>query len=135
VEVARYCAAVHKPGSGHQAAEQLTVGNRTVRDVAVLDLAGEIDIVTADQMQEAVRETIDRAVRLLVIDLSGVRFLGSTGLAVLAEADSLARDADKLLRLVSGSGNHAVLRPIQLTGLDRVLTLFEQLDDALAADS
>ena len=69
-----------------------------------------------------------------MIDLGGVTFLGSTGLAVLAEADSLARDAGKSLHLVSGPDNHAVRRPIQLTGLDRVLVMFEQMDDAVAVE-
>ncbi|HET9143314.1 STAS domain-containing protein [Actinophytocola sp.] len=125
---------MHKSGSGHQAAEQLTVASRTVRDVLVVELAGEIDIVTADQMQEAVLEAVEAATRLVVVDLTGVSFLGSTGLAALAEGHARAQDGHKWLRIVSGSNNHAVRRPIELTGLDRVFAMFEQLDAAISAE-
>jgi anti-sigma B factor antagonist len=55
----------------------------------------------------------------LIIDLSQVAFLGSTGLAVLIGARHTAAQQGTALQL-SGISHRAVARPLQITGLDRL---------------
>jgi anti-anti-sigma factor len=85
--------------------------------------------VLAEQIEYQVGADGVATDRALVFDLTGVGFLGSAGLAVLAEASK--RAADQLLpkvRVVAGS--RSVLRPIEVTGLDSVLDIHPDLASA-----
>lgn len=108
------------------------VGERLV----VLRIAGEIDMVTAPTLADHVRRHFAAQAgadhpgpKGLVFDLANVDFLGSAGLAVLAEAATLAGEAAVPIRVVATT--HAVLRPLQVTGLDAVLTTCADLDAAI----
>lgn len=100
----------------------------------VITVAGEVDMLTAPQLRTAVDDAIARlAGRVLVLDLARITFFGSPGLQVLAIAAGELRrdDAAPGLRVATG-GAHAVLRPVQITGLDAVLRLYDTVDAALA---
>jgi anti-sigma B factor antagonist len=53
----------------------------------------------------------------LILDLAQVSFLGSRGLAMIVAAGRAARAASADLRGVTGPGNRAVLRPLEITGV------------------
>jgi anti-sigma B factor antagonist len=74
--------------------------------------------------------TDDDTGTVLVIDLVGVSFLGSPGLAALVEVTRGARRRREPLRLVIDH-TRPVIRPIEMTGLDDVLALYNTLDQAL----
>ncbi|HEX9337697.1 MAG TPA: STAS domain-containing protein [Pseudonocardiaceae bacterium] len=101
-----------------------SVGPRAV----VLHLAGELDMVTAPGFAEHVQQHVAGGPSL-VLDLSGVTFLGSAGLAVLAEARNLAVARAVQVRVVAASRN--VLRPMEVTGLDKVLTVVPDVATAI----
>jgi anti-sigma B factor antagonist len=119
--------------SDEPAAEQLVSINREpVGDAIVVTVAGELDMLTAPRLRAAISETLDEAMgKPVVLDLTKVTFLGSPGLAALIEAVRTAGQRGGPLRIVV---DHVrpVVRPIQLTGLDDVLALYETLDEALA---
>jgi anti-anti-sigma factor len=123
---------VREPDRDRQAAaEELRVDRRTVDDVLVLRVVGEIDLRTGPQFQEAIEESLEsRPGGRLVIDLSAASFLGSVGLAALAEAARQAEERPAVLRIVVGT-NRVVRRPLEMTGLDTVLVLCEHVEDAL----
>ena len=52
--------------------------------VAVVSVSGEIDLVTAPALEQAIGAVVAESPTALVIDLSGVEFLGSVGLKILA---------------------------------------------------
>ena len=109
--------------------QQLNVAvSRATDDVVVLHVAGEIDLLTANLLGERVREQQRLAAnRVLVLDLSAVSFMGSSGLAEIvaaAQADSA--------QLVLVATSRAVLRPLEATGLLPMLTIYESLDEAIA---
>ncbi|MBP2477392.1 anti-sigma B factor antagonist [Crossiella equi] len=99
--------------------------------VAVLKVGGEVDLLTTPLLRSGIEEQLAGARPLLVIDLSGVDFLGSSGLAALVEARDAADKAGKHLRLVAG--NRSVFRPLATTGLTSLFDLRETLADAVAA--
>jgi anti-sigma B factor antagonist len=76
---------------------------------------GEIDSTSAPVLKDRLDALLDAGAEQLVIDLTGVTFLDSAGLCVLAST----------YRRVSGDGHHmrvlassrAVIRPLQITGL------------------
>lgn len=100
------------------------------RDTAeVLVVSGELDFVTAPLLREEIAGRLDGSPVTLVLDLSAVSFLASTGLSLLLEAQEMAKPAGTV-RIVATQ--RAVLRPIEATALDQVLSLFPTVDDALA---
>ncbi|OBJ54887.1 STAS domain-containing protein [Mycobacterium sp. 1423905.2] len=95
--------------------------------VAVLSIGGEIDLVTAPALEEAIGGVVAGNPAALVIDLSGVEFLGSVGLKILAATYEQLGDAE--FGVVARGP--ATRRPIHLTGLDKTFPLYPTLDDAL----
>lgn len=114
-------------------AEQLlNISRRRVDDALVLGVAGELDTLTAPRLRVAVVEALDEAAGApVVLDLTEVTFLGSSGLAALVDAVSQARERGGSLRIVVDNAR-PVIRPIELTGLDDVLALYDTVDQALA---
>ncbi|GHF25147.1 anti-sigma factor antagonist [Amycolatopsis deserti] len=96
------------------------------RDVAVLAVEGELDLATANRLEAAFRRLVARRPRVVVVDLSGVAFLGSSGLAAITSA----RTAGVVLRIVAPG---SLARIFTLTALDKVLDLYGSVEEALAA--
>jgi anti-sigma B factor antagonist len=88
-------------------------------EVVVINVAGELDMLTGPPLKEHLRNLLDARPKLLIVDLSQVAFLGSTGLAVLISARHTAAEQGITFQL-SGISHRAVARPLQITGLDRV---------------
>lgn len=100
-------------------------------DHTVVHLGGEIDVYTAPFVREKLDEQIHAGRTDLIVDLSGVTFLDSTGLGVLVGRLKLARTRGGALRLVGTADR--VLRVFAITGLDKVFEIHPDLDSALAA--
>jgi anti-sigma B factor antagonist len=117
------------------AAGELDVSVTTAgQGASVVHVSGDVDMLTAPLFAEHVRQQLTGGglAKSLVIDLTGVTFLGSAGLAVLAEARSAAEEQHIELRVVASS--RLVLRPLQVTGLDKVLTIVADLDSSADGD-
>jgi anti-sigma B factor antagonist len=98
--------------------------------VAVVRVAGEIDMRTAPQLRGHVTAATASA-KGLVIDLENVEFLASAGLSILVE---LARNAPATgLRWGIVSTGRAVLRPLEAVGLLSLVPVYASVTDALAA--
>ncbi len=97
---------------------------RPTPDVAVLGVLGEVDSLTTPQLEAGVTELLDTSAGCLVIDLSGVTFLASGGLAVLIRAAQASEERGRRLRLVVST--RAVRRPLQLTGSDQLFDMFDE---------
>ena len=78
-------------------------------------LSGELDIATLDDAERQVEEAAATAPPLLVIDLSGLTFVDSSGVRLVLLADDRARAAGRRLAVRLGTG-HA-LRVFQALGL------------------
>ena len=104
-------------------------------DRARVTAAGEVDLATAPQMDAAVQAQIDRGLRV-DLDLSGVTFIDSTGLATLLRLHRAAESAGSRVQLVQTSS--PVHKLLTLTGLDQVLLSGGEespANDADAADA
>lgn len=100
--------------------------------VHVVRAAGELDMLTAPTLRDALlAELADRPARL-VIDLTEVSFLGSNGLAVLVETRKAADGAGVGLHL-TGVSHPPVARPLELTGLVDLFDVAPLVADVLAA--
>ena len=95
----------------------------------VLHVAGELDLVTTPILTEASTEALRSRPPVLVIDLTGVTFLASIGMSAIVAAHEAGGDHTKVR--VVGSGRDT-LRPIHVTGLDNLLSIYPDLPSALA---
>ena len=96
--------------------------------VSVVSISGEIDLVTAPALEQAIGAVIADGPSALVIDLSDVEFLGSVGLKILAATYEELGDSAEFGVVARGP---ATRRPIHLTGLDKTFPLYPTLDDAV----
>jgi anti-sigma B factor antagonist len=98
----------------------------------VLRVSGEVDISTVGTITRGFTSMLStrRAGQdLLIIDVSGVGFFGSSGVAALVECQHAAENEALQLRL-SGTSS-AVLRPLEGTGLIRCFDWYPTLEAAL----
>lgn len=87
-------------------------------------LKGELDLSTVNKVEEELESLEAGGAKLIVLDLSRLTFLDSTGLRCLVTADQRARDAGRRLVLVRGPD--AVQRVFTITRLEERL---EMVDD------
>lgn len=108
----RYCAGV-----------RLSISTEEHDGEIVVTVAGDIDVSSAPQLRKVLHDHLDGDARQLVVDLDGVDFCDSTGLAVFIAALHRARSRGGGLALTRVQ--RPVLRVLRVTGLDRVFTIKE----------
>lgn len=113
--------------SSEGGSRMLDVQVRIADGTTIVTAHGEVDMASAPQLQTAL-EDVQHSGKPLVVDMSEVGFLGSAGLSVLLVASEAAPGGG--VRVVASD---AVRRPIELTGLDKMLAVYDSLDAALAA--
>jgi anti-anti-sigma factor len=94
-------------------------------------LAGELDIATHGDADVVLRDVQDAGSPLVVLDLRELKFMDSTGLRLLVQADSRARESGQRLAIVRGP--EAVHRVLEITGLDAKLDLIDDPADVTRA--
>lgn len=95
----------------------------------VLTVRGEIDLYTAPLLRKALHEAIGSADECVVVDLTDVTFMASSGLAALISGMDHAHSRSCVLRLAGGG--RAVRRPLQAAGLDRHFEHYPSAADAV----
>ena len=111
---------------------QLDLSTRRHGDRAVVRVGGEIDLETAPQLGDHALEALRDVSPHLVIDLSDVTFMDSTGLKVLVTVRQRADLAGGSLAVTGAS--RTVLRLLSLTGLDQAFPLYDTVEDVPAPD-
>jgi anti-sigma B factor antagonist len=96
----------------------------------VVNVSGEIHVSTAPSFREQLTEVIENGGTALVLDLSGVEFIDSTGLSVLLNGLRLVSQRHGRLALVCT--NPTVMRLFQITSLDATFDIFEDRAAAVA---
>jgi anti-sigma B factor antagonist len=89
----------------------------------VIRVTGDVDIDTAPSLRYAVRDLLDQGRRALVVDISSVDFIDSTGLGVLVGALKDTQKRHGTLELVCTQ--RRMLSLLRLTGLDEAFTVHE----------
>lgn len=99
----------------------------------VITVMGDVDALTAPHLRHALDQAFAEAGAVpVVVDLTEVTFLGSRGLSTLVDAH---REASALVPLrVVVDHTRPVIRPLQISGLAGVLTLFNYVEEALQGE-
>ena len=101
-----------------------------VRGVPVVTVPEEVDLTNAPGLRAALLEAAADGSPALVVDMTRTRFCDSAGLRVLVDAHKRAVAEGGAVVLAVPAA--AVLRVLEITGIDQVIPSFASLDEAVA---
>ena len=104
----------------------LSVEVRWEGDEATVTVAGELDLSTAAQVEQALLEAEEKRPERLALDLRGLSFMDSTGLRMVLEADGRARKENRRFEVVPGPPQ--VHRVFRIALLDRRISFIDPSD-------
>jgi anti-anti-sigma factor len=118
-----------RPDRSEELITELALRTVAADGFIVIEAYGEIDMANADEMRRMVDSSVADGADRLIVDLSGIRFMDSTGLNVLIRTSR---------QLGPGSVGVVVSRPsirkiFALTGIDEVVPIFASVADAMQA--
>ncbi|WP_051766612.1 STAS domain-containing protein [Saccharothrix syringae] len=119
--------------TGGEYVEQLRVEREHRDDVVVVLVSGELDSTTEPRLREELTAAFAGAAVSgvpVVVDLTGVGFFASVGMALLVEHHRLGVRRGTPLRVVAPA--RSPLRALRAAQLDQVLDLYPDLPSALA---
>jgi anti-sigma B factor antagonist len=108
----------------------MALETREVNGATVVALEGDIDLQSSPAVRQQLLACFEKNKRVIV-DLSGVTYIDSSGVASLVEAFQVARKKNGTFSLVNVSS--AVMRVLSLARLDRVFTIHPTIEAATAA--
>jgi anti-anti-sigma factor len=94
----------------------------------IVAVHGELDLANAPRLEAAIADERVRSAERLVIDLSAIGFIDSTGLRVILATSEEARASGQ--RFAVTRGGEQVQRIFAVTGADRRLEVLGSLDEA-----
>ncbi|MCX4817927.1 STAS domain-containing protein [Streptomyces sp. NBC_01239] len=110
--------------------KRLSVERRVVDGVPIVTAQGEIDHEVRDLFRDALlSEDGVMAPLRIVVDLSGVTFMDSSGINVFGAAHRRVRDAQGWLRIAGAQ--ESVVRVLHIVGLDEVIACCPTVEQAL----
>ncbi len=108
----------------------MNVSSRAVDAGFVVEASGDVDMQSSPKMREELRKIVAQKPAKIVVNLTDVPYIDSSGLATLVECLQSTRKQKSELALV---GISETVRDIfELSGLDRVFTIKATEAEALA---
>ncbi|MFG1885926.1 STAS domain-containing protein [Micromonospora sp. NPDC049102] len=94
----------------------------------VVEVAGDLDMSTTPRLRDGLLEVVESGARVVVVDLTDVGFMDSSGLGALVVAYKEMRARDGWLGLAGV--RPAVRKVLSITSVDRVIDSFDTVQDA-----
>lgn len=95
--------------------------------VVVMAVSGDVDMITAPALADAIQSAAQKEPAALLVDLSRVRFLGSAGMNLMIASHC---DISPSARFGVIADGPATSRPLKVLGLDAIFALYPTLADA-----
>ena len=99
-------------------------------DLIIIKLEGEVDLYAAPELKDHVNGAIERGKNKLILDLSEATFIDSTTLGILVSGMKRLRPRGGMLAVLCPDPTMA--RIFDITGLNRMLSVHETIEEALA---
>jgi anti-sigma B factor antagonist len=109
----------------------LSLSENTIDSQVIVEVRGEVDVHSAPQLRDRLTQVIDGGNKSVVVDLTRLAFIDSTGLGALVAALNHAKSTDAALRVVCSS--ERLLKLFRITGLHEVFSIFPTVPQAVAA--
>ncbi len=120
-----------RPGWIHYGAMDLEVDVQEQDRWSVVSLRGEIDVYTAPRLRQALIDLVEAGKTNILVDMSKVDFLDSTGLGVLVGGLKRVKAQDGSLEIVATQDK--ILKIFEITGLSKVFPIHDSVDAAVSA--
>ncbi|HVL50960.1 MAG TPA: STAS domain-containing protein [Actinomycetota bacterium] len=112
---------------------QLSIDSSPEAGWVVVKVDGEVDLSNASGLREHLISQVQEANYNIAVDLSGVEFMDSSGLAVLISGLRRTKEHDGSLVLIAPTAS--VKRVLSITGLDKVFDIYDSVEKAAARSS
>lgn len=109
-----------------------SVETHTSGRAITLTIHGELDLLSAPVLEQALGEVKALEVDLIILDLRELAFMDSTGLHLLVQAQQHAHDSGRSFALVRGG--EQVQRLLDVTGVGDALTIVDSPEELLEVD-
>lgn len=110
---------------------EITIGAGEVGGALVVTVSGEVDVYSGSRLRAVLSEVIDTCrARPVVVDLTSVTLLSSTGCAVLVDALHQAQERNCAFALVVDPDSRAVPLTLQAASLVGFFATYDDLDEA-----
>lgn len=106
--------------------------SRHADQTAVLTVSGRLSAVNVAELRAAMAAVVDDGRRHVILELSGVHFIDSSGLGGVIAGLKMARQAGGDLRLVAPG--QQVMMILKLTNLDQILSVYPTVESAVTVD-
>lgn len=105
------------------------IKSKEKNNIGVITVEGEIDMFSSPSLREKLLPLFGKGVGAVIVDLTQVSFMDSSGIATLVEGLQWSKK-DKKQFILTGLGDN-VLNALALTKLDTVFTIQPDLKSAL----
>ena len=95
--------------------------------IAVIALTGDVDLEGSPKVRDVLLDCVGK--RPVLVDMSGVSYIDSSGVASLVEAHQTARKSETTFALAQVS--QSAMRVLELARLDKVFVIHSSVADAL----
>ena len=102
---------------------------RSQGDATILALSGDVDLDSSPKVRNVLLDSV-REKRCVLVEMSDVSYIDSSGIASLVEAYQSARRDRTPFALVAVS--EAAMRVLELARLDQVFSIHASVSDAMA---
>lgn len=110
---------------------RLETSVRSNNGIPVIDVSGEIDLYTAPAFRDILRQAVDDGHRRILVNMSRVRYVDSSGFGTLLGATKRLRPTGGSINLVGC--NPSIQKMLRVTRLSTVFGVFDAEDEAIAA--
>ena len=108
----------------------MQVTERVNRDIVICDITGDIDINSSPQIRSEFDKLIAKKIMKIIINLQGVSYVDSSGLATLVEM--LKRTKGYSGKLLLSNLSDKVKSLFEITKLERLFDIYDDEEDATA---
>ncbi|MBV9446314.1 MAG: STAS domain-containing protein [Streptosporangiaceae bacterium] len=106
-------------------------GEHQEGDIVIVTLPAEIDVTNADEIREQLLSAANQGASVLVADMTQTTFCDSSGITALVRGFRRANENGTKFRLATTSP--AVLRVLEITGVDRLIDVYSTIAEALGS--
>jgi anti-sigma B factor antagonist len=106
----------------------LSLATRPGRGCLVVHVGGVLDLATTADVRSSLQQALDDGARTVVLDLTGVRFIDSTALGMIAWLHQQLQERGG--RVYVAAIEPIVLKVLELTSMDRLVRIYNSVEAA-----
>jgi len=111
--------------------QELSVVRERKDRAEVVRACGEVDLYTVPDFDNALREAVDQGNSTVIVDLSQISYLDSSGLSSLISAYRRLSGGGGTMFVVASEINPSVRRALEITRLDLLVNVCDSMEYAL----